>query len=573
MENSSNPLQGSLSSNSQPQTNLSPANSRLGYKKLISIVAGTPTLLIICFYFLLILIVLLVLNYKNVIPLSQKSSFFGFLPHESTLFSKKIANLNTPFPYFNTGLERVITAGEDIQMGGKSCPVCASYQIITAAYKEPKTGNVNVIGSRGGKYFLFHNGSESKGYGKFGSAVFSKDGKRMMAVLQNDKQRIVFVDGVEIGTYGSESIDARVENLAFSPNGNSYVFSVTEFGTTANSRKEYIVNDGHVKKKYTGISAPTFSPDSKHLAYIAHEENLKFVVRDDKESSIKASWIGSPQVDNGLVFSPDGKKLAYILGKGAEAPFQSPYVLVINDKETSPAYSSGISSITFSPDSRRIAYISREISGSEDNVSLNLDGKVLKTSKKLNSYYGFENLTFSTDSKQFIYSSDGALYNEDSARLGNAYGLISNVVFSPDGKRVAHNAITADTGAFTGILTLVDGKEYQAYSPYRNIVFSRDSKHVAFWGQSETNLFQQELANPEVKGQSNVVIDDKTGKTYDNFEVPIYESDYSSTYKFSPYRIEFTDDGKYIIYNVRSGNELWLIVRDIKTGEEILKPQ
>jgi hypothetical protein len=69
-----------------------------------------------------------------------------------------------------------------------------------------------------------------------------------------------------------------------------------------------VIVDGAEGKPYDNASWLTFSPDSRHLAYVAGMGEKRRVVADGVEGP-EYEWALAP------AFSPDGKRLAYIAGR------------------------------------------------------------------------------------------------------------------------------------------------------------------------------------------------------------------------------------------------------------------
>jgi hypothetical protein len=80
-----------------------------------------------------------------------------------------------------------------------------------------------------------------------------------------------------------------------------------------NGDKILVVVDGKEGKEYDGIGVGTltFSPDSKHIAYVAKRGDKVFVVVDGKEGK---EYDGI--LEGTLTFSPNSKHVAYVAGRG-----------------------------------------------------------------------------------------------------------------------------------------------------------------------------------------------------------------------------------------------------------------
>jgi roadblock/LC7 domain-containing protein len=149
--------------------------------------------------------------------------------------------------------------------------------------------------------------------------------------------------------------------------------------------------------------------------------------------------------------------------------------------------------------------------------------------------------------------------------IGKTYKGVVNIQFSPDGKRVAYNAITQDNKP----VVVLDGKELQGYSPLRPFAFSPDSQHFAYWsGPTMSKYPWQQIGDdtPSFLGKSYVVVDDKKGELFDDMHDGNYEAfSYMPGNPLMPMQntIEFTSDGKYVRYNERKGDSILLITQPV----------
>jgi roadblock/LC7 domain-containing protein len=105
--------------------------------------------------------------------------------------------------------------------------------------------------------------------------------------------------------------------------------------------------DGQVGPEYDGIggSSLLFSPDGKRVAYAARKGQKRFVVVDGQVGA-ECDGIG----ESNLLFSPDGKRVAYAARKGQKQ-------CVVVDGQAGPEYDGiGERTLLFSPDGKRVAY-------------------------------------------------------------------------------------------------------------------------------------------------------------------------------------------------------------------------
>lgn len=277
-----------------------------------------------------------------------------------------------------------------------------------------------------------------------------------------------------------------------------------------------VVVDGKRQKKYSGIRGLTFSPDSKHFAYVAEKGEGKVVVVDSTEMGIAFDriWIRGFTFDNRVVysgsqngkecivvddekgklydavapvfFSPDRKNFAY----GAEgknpgvnrSAYSSTLSWVVkNDKRIGKKHHGSARSlqpILFSPDGNRIAYTTPGIP-----TRVVVDETIGKQYKRVNSY----DIVFSSDSKKVGYiAKDYHWYyvvvnGKEVAKKGYGRNVpavlaVKNVVFSPNSERIAYLVEENKNRMYI----VVDGKEGKRYKAVSAPLFTPDSEQVVY---------------------------------------------------------------------------------------------
>jgi len=235
-----------------------------------------------------------------------------------------------------------------------------------------------------------------------------------------------------------------------------------------------------------GNNSILFSPDKSQVAYIAKKDGKWFMIVNDQVSEA---------YDNillGFHFSPDSKQLAYAASK------EGKWFLVLNG-EKGKNYDD-ITRITFSPDSQKLAFVATN------------DGKsfVVLNDKEGKSYdYIFWEPTFSSDSGQLAYgaSEGGNMFVVVNNKEEKKYSKVFNLVFSPDSKKLAYVARDKEKGA----TVVVNGKEGKYYEDASNITFSPDSKQIVYAAQKKEVQYEPSWSPAEWI----VVINELEGKIYD----------------------------------------------------------
>ena len=228
----------------------------------------------------------------------------------------------------------------------------------------------------------------------------------------------------------------------------------------------------------------------------------------------------------GVIFSQDGKRLAYSLGHRFEDG--SRRVQKVCDGEAGPLYRR-VQVFTFSPDGKRFAYAA---------CDLNAEGK--------------ENWFVVCDGKELT-------------RYKGMRGIF-HVTFSPDGKRLAY-VVSKRRNSFV----VCDGIEFPAYDQAAFLHFSSDSRHLVYRAQRGMKSFivRDGKAEPAHVGYDLALSSDgehlayavwKAGKAFvvlDGRKLREHEADGIMPPIFSP-------DGKRLAYAVRK--DKWLVVCDGREG-------
>jgi Tol biopolymer transport system component len=307
----------------------------------------------------------------------------------------------------------------------------------------------------------------------------------------------------------------------FSPDGQRVAYRAS-----TDAGKVFVVVDNTTGQLYDMTVAYTFSPDSRHFAYIAKAGNDYFVVRDGIEGKHYQGEISLP------VFSHDSQKLAYIVGT------DDGYRVVINGVEGKPYDEimfdnrGAIPGITFSPDSKHVAYVAGTYDTSEDRYRRFTVIKGVEGEKQYDRI-SISGVIFSPDSRR---TANTVTINQQSFAVIDGIqqpygGADENIVFSPDSRRVSYAA------GSSGIHYVVtDGEKGEEYNHVSIPVFSPDGKKLAYKAEKD--------------GKWRIVINGREGKGYDYIKWPAV---------ISP-------DSNRFAYIVKENNQ-WFVVTDGKESE------
>jgi len=249
---------------------------------------------------------------------------------------------------------------------------------------------------------------------------------------------------------------------------------------------------------YEIVAGPIFSPNGRKVAYVAKKENKNFVVVNGKEGRAYDEIVGNP------VFSNDSQKLAYIAKKdciesvmeyeGKKYPIKTgcKKVVIVNEEE-GKAYDD-ITSFIFSPDSQKLVYEAVK----ERNFLMVVNGK------EEDGHYPI----FSPDSQKtaFIVSEGNKRFVVVNGKKGKAYDLIHDITFSPDSQEIAYVAEKEDK--YLIVRNDEEGKLYHVI--LGPPVFSPDGKKIAY------------VAREEKAMKFFMVVNEKEDTRHDDVGAPVF---------------------------------------------------
>lgn len=305
-------------------------------------------------------------------------------------------------------------------------------------------------------------------------------------------------------------------------------------------------------------SSIKLSPDLKMAGYVAFARNTQniVVVNDTISPVFYAIYPGTP------VLSPKKNRYAYIAYKNKDQ------VIVVVDGNASRTYEVADNFI-FSPDGSRYAYRAQQ----NDKQYVVIDGN---SSPAYNGILIKDNFLFSPDSKRFFYTAykdDTCVAVIDGKENSNAYNLIEKVKFTPDSSHYVYKARVEKKITKEKWCVVKDNVAGEIYDKIFDIVFSYDSKHMAYAAVKDQQMVMvldgKEIAEADVMGYPVFSIDSEHfayALAKDNQWFVIVNDKESPAFD-QVYKFQFSPDSRHYSY-IAKEDKNWFCVVDGNKGPE-----
>jgi Tol biopolymer transport system component len=329
----------------------------------------------------------------------------------------------------------------------------------------------------------------------------SPDYRHVVGVIGAENRMQVVYDGVlspqytRIGTLEDENnlLEQNrghwlkgASSFTFTANGSHLAYRASRAPWSMQQRDEFIVVDGVAGKVFSRIDGPYYTPNDRHLVYMAYHANgIQVVVDGDADRAFT-------DIAN-LRFSPDGAHYAYFGRQGI-------WYFVL-DGNLDDAYTDHVvNQAIFSPDSTHIAY-----------VAVRDKQHLVVRDRHRNALFDFiqGSPIFSPDSQRLCYigcrkKTAQVIVDE---QAGPGYMRIAGQpLFSPDSQHLAYFALTGKE-----YRCVRDGSESPGMTAPGEMAFSPDSRHLYYTA---------------VRGNKHMVYrDDDEGPAFDEVSLPVCSPD------------------------------------------------
>ncbi len=322
-------------------------------------------------------------------------------------------------------------------------------------------------GKRGEKWLAVIDGGVGPLCDNVEQLQLSPDGMHVGYIAAFPNSQVAVVDGV-----GGKPYIAGVSDLVFSPDSKHAAYFAGRGTPLNNHIDDALVVDGTERAAFPERIAGSlcWSPDSAHLAYAAEvpaatpgtREVRVFVDGKPGPAGYDSMQAGT---DARLIrFSPDGRHLAFVAQRGQKS------VLVVDGRESRPYDLVRPESVQFSPDSAHWACI----------AFLGTRSAAVVDGREGAGYDQVAGFQFGAEGGHFAYAATRGTQMAcvTDAGEGKPYTHVGGPWLSPDGRHVAYTAMRADSRT----VVVLDGREQAPHMGVSDdgVGFSPDSKHLAY---------------------------------------------------------------------------------------------
>lgn len=350
------------------------------------------------------------------------------------------------------------------------------------------------------------------------SIWISPDGRHVALIIRQDKKATMFIDGVPGQSFGDIELPGDLgppfgkPAPTFSADSKRYTY------IAVSGSKKCLVVDGKCGEMHDEITDFGFSPDSRHVFYLA-KTNVTRVVNGKKvRTSSELLYIdGKPLPDkvnrvrygllsDSLVFEPNGDRIAIVVTvdpaskkEVANEPYGSAELAarIWDGEKLIPAGRSDLIEFVFTPQQSRVSMewtnkgSTWVIDGRRDPTFSSTDDFMFGTGGQ---HYAYVANVWIKDHLKYAVVTDG--------KPGIVYDSIDDLHLSPDGLYVAYRARTK-----FGVRMVIDSVEGPEMAYIRRPVFDQATGRVAYQAFTKSYKSTIILDGKQVGGRYSAVGD------------------------------------------------------------------
>jgi hypothetical protein len=344
------------------------------------------------------------------------------------------------------------------------------------------------VASKGGQFTLVENQREGPLFDGILGVVFSPVGHRIAYIARkgtqntaaNPMQFFVIVDGKASPAHRS------VQEVKFSADGRHFGYIMQDM---SGSLPNHAVFDGHMGPGFSGMNDLHLSPNGGHYAYVAYSLRTN---RIDKAVMVDGKAGPAFAEVRGISFSEDGKHVGYFGTKPGSGAQSSIWQAVIDGQPGPEFQDIPVNGVVFSPDGRRTAYVGKRVIGTHYRALAMIDGN-----KSLD-YDECSDFLFSADSRHVAYiaTNSGKSVVVLDGKESDAHQAIDRLSlrFSPDGSHLGF--VAQDDSTWRVVIDQKPGAARRDVIDGKSFEFSPDGQHYRFKHRTYS-------------GDWNIVVDDR----------------------------------------------------------------
>jgi len=298
------------------------------------------------------------------------------------------------------------------------------------------------------------------------------------------------------------------------------------------------------------------SPDWRKVAFAAYSDHTHNIVQTNNQTS-PVYYALRPNMP---IWSPDNQKYAYIAYKN-----KTEAVVIVNGKDIGNFENAD--NFIFDPSGTQFAFRAqknnRQFTVVDGNPGTPYDGILVK-----------DNFAFSPDGKRFIYV---AVKNKACVAVAGGreepleFNFITDVKFSPDSANYAYKARAEKKAMKEKWRVVKNGAPEPIYDKIFDIIFSYDSKHMAYAAIKDRQMVMvfdgKEIAEGNMVGFPLFSWDSKRfayGMAQKNDWFIVLDNEKSTSFD-QVYKFQFSLDSKRYSYIAKDGDN-WLCSVDGEKG-------